>query len=311
MKKIAIISFILLFNCSINIEAQQLPIYSQYLLNDYAYNPAVAGKNDYFDVKSNHRYQWVGITDAPRTYTLTINGPLKHEKMGLGGFIYTDHVGPTRRTGFQASYSYHFRLNSTLKLSLALSAGLSEWKLDAHKITLDVSNDMVLINNIMRTVVPDAKFGFLLYDKNWFFGAAIPNLIQSKLEFSNTTNTGLSKLENHYYAHGGYTLIINEDINIEPSLLIKYGPPAPIQFDIMARAIWKQQVWAGLAYRTMDAASLMLGYLFKENILFGYSYDFSTSNIRNYSSGTHEFMLGVRFVRASTFTPPSSKETPE
>jgi len=311
MKKTIIISIVILLNIISNVNAQQLPIYSQYLLNDYAYNPAVAGKNDFFDVKSNHRYQWVGITDAPRTYTLTINGPLKPEKMGLGGFIYTDHVGPTRRTGFQASYSYHFQLNSTLKLSLALSAGLSEWKLDAHKITLGVSNDMVLINNIMRTVVPDAKFGFLLYDKNWFFGAAIPNLIQSKLVFANTTSSGLSKLENHYYAHAGYTFTINEDINIEPSLLIKYGPPAPIQFDIMTRAIWKQKVWAGIAYRTMDAASLMLGYLFKENILFGYSYDFSTSNIRNYSSGTHEFMLGVRFVRASTFIAPPSVETTE
>ena len=28
---------------------QQLPIFSQYLLNDYAYNPAVAGSKDYYD----------------------------------------------------------------------------------------------------------------------------------------------------------------------------------------------------------------------------------------------------------------------
>ena len=59
---------------SINCVSQQLPIFSQYLLNDYAYNPAIAGSKDYYDVKSNHRYQWVGITDAPRTYTLSING---------------------------------------------------------------------------------------------------------------------------------------------------------------------------------------------------------------------------------------------
>jgi len=296
------IPIIVLFICN-NYSAQQLPIYSQYLLNDYAYNPAVAGSKNYFDVKSNHRYQWVGINDAPRTYTLTLNGPIKNNKMGLGGFLYTDHVGPTRRTGFQFSYAYHFKLNKKIKLSLSVSAGLVEWKLDAHKITLADANDQVLTNNVMRTIVPDAKFGFLLYGDKWFFGAAIPNLIQSNLSFANTTNTGLNKLEDHYYVHGGHMFNLSDDIDIEPSLLIKYGPPAPIQFDIMTRIIWKDQIWLGVAYRTMDAASAMIGYLFKENLLIGYSYDFSTSNIRNYSSGTHELMIGIRFVRAQTFSP--------
>ncbi len=301
------IPIIILFICN-NYSAQQLPIYSQYLLNDYAYNTAVAGSKNYFDVKSNHRYQWVGIDDAPRTYTLTLNGPLKNNRMGLGGFLYTDHVGPTRRTGFQFSYAYHFKLSKKIKLSLSVSAGLVEWKLDAHKITLADANDQVLTNNVMRTIVPDAKFGFLLYEDKWFFGAAFPNLIQSNLSFPNTTNTGLNKLEDHYYVHGGYLFNISDDIDIEPSLLIKYGPPAPIQFDIMTRIIWKDQIWFGAAYRTMDAASAMIGYLFKQNLLIGYSYDFSTSNIRHYSAGSHELMIGIRFVRAQTFAPSKTDE---
>ena len=72
-----------------------------------------------------------------------------------------------------------------------------------------------------------------------------------------------------------------------------------------AELLQKQKVWLGVAYRTMDAASAMIGYLFKQNLLFGYSYDFTTSNLRNYSSGTHELMFGVRFVRSKTFEPPS------
>ncbi len=296
--------FLIILGCSFNAASQQLPIFSQYLLNDYAYNPAIAGSKPYFDVKSNHRYQWVGINDAPRTYTLSINGPTKKRNMGLGGLLYTDHVGPTRRTGFQLSYSYHFNLSQKLRLSLSLSAGLIEWKLDAHKITLYDPSDQVMINSVMRTIVPDAKFGFLLYHDDWFFGAAAPNLIRSKLTFSNTTNTGLSRLENHYYVHGGYTFHPSEDIELEPSLMLKFVSPAPIQVDLMTRVIWKKQLWLGVAYRTMDAASAMIGYLFKQNILLGYSYDFTTSNLRNYSSGTHELMIGVRFVRPQTFDPP-------
>ena len=298
-----LVSILLLL--SNNFVSQQLPIFSQYLLNDYAYNPAIAGTQDFYDVKSNHRYQWVGITDAPRTYTLSINGPTKNKKMGFGGILYTDHVGPTRRTGFQASYAYHLNINSDIKLSLALSAGVLEWKLDGHKIELYDLNDQVLVNNVMRSVVPDAKFGFLVYHKDWFVGGSIPNLLSSKLEFSNADYTGLSKLKQHYYLHGGYVFHVNDDFDVEPSCMIKIVTPAPVQLDFMTKITWKNQLWLGLAYRTMDAASAMIGYLFKENILLGYSYDFTTSNLRNYSSGTHELMFGVRFVRAKTFESPS------
>ena len=298
---------VLLIGCFVNSSyGQQLPIYSQYLLNDYAYNPAIAGSKPYFDVKSNHRYQWVGITDSPRTYTLSINGPTNNRKMGLGGFLYTDHVGPTRRTGFQFSYAYHFNLSDDIRLSLSVSAGLIEWKLDAHKVELYDPSDQVIVNSVMRTIAPDAKFGFLIYHDNWFFGGAAPNLIRSQLNFSNSLNTGLSRLENHFYFHGGYQFNLNEDFTLEPSCMIKFVSPAPVQLDLMSRIMWKKQLWLGLAYRTMDAASAMIGYLFKQNLLLGYSYDFTTSNLRNYSSGTHELMIGVRFVRNQTFELPST-----
>ena len=57
--------------------AQQRPHYTQYILNNYIINPAVAGIENYTDVKISHRHQWVGIQDAPVTTYLTIHGPLK------------------------------------------------------------------------------------------------------------------------------------------------------------------------------------------------------------------------------------------
>jgi len=278
------------------------------MFNDYAYNPAVAGTKPYFDVRSNHRYQWAGFTDAPRTYTLTVHGPTKNQKMGLGTFLYTDHVGPTRRTGFQVTYAYHFNVTDDVRLSLALSAGVLEWKLDAHKVDLYDPNDQVVVNGVMRTIVPDAKFGFYFVHDKWYAGASAPNLLRSKLEFTNAQNTGLSRLEDHYYVHGGYKFDVGEDFQVEPCALIKYAAPAPVQLDLMARVFYKNQVWLGAAYRTSDAASAMIGYLYRENLMIGYSYDFTTSNLQNYSSGTHELLLGIKFVRASTFEPNEGDE---
>jgi type IX secretion system PorP/SprF family membrane protein len=58
---------------------QQLPHYTQYMLNSYILNPAVAGIENYTDVKISHRHQWVGIDGAPVTTYLTIHGPFKKE----------------------------------------------------------------------------------------------------------------------------------------------------------------------------------------------------------------------------------------
>ena len=278
------------------IAAQQIPIYSQFFMNKYVNNPAFAGVDKMFSVNSNHRYQWVGITDAPRTYTLSVDGPTKSLKNGIGAFLYTDHVGPTIRTGIQASYSYHLKLNEKTKLSLSLSGGVLEWKIDGHKLSLTDQNDPALVDNIMRTLVPDAKFGFIIYGENWHFGGAAPNLLQNKITFSNTTNNALNKLEDHYFIHGSYDFnLINEDLSVSPYLLLRYVSPSPIQAELGTKFEWKNAAWAGFNYRTGDAASVLIGYTYKNNLSFGYSFDFTTSNLKNYSTGTHEILFRLLF----------------
>ncbi len=299
MNKSLIFTILLLIGCSAY--AQQTAMYSQYFFNNYAYNPAIGGTQKTVDVSSNHRYQWVGLTDAPRTYTLTVNGPTKNKKMGIGAKLFTDHVGPTRQTGLQFSYSYIFNVSEKVKLSLGLSAGILEWKVDGHKINLYSAGDQVLVNAVMRTLVPDAAFGFHLFHDKWYIGASAQNLLQSKLTFTNTQNTNQSKQEDHYYINGGYRFQLGDDFQIEPGLIVKYVTPAPIQFDPMLRFIWKEQFWIGGVYRTMDAASAMIGFNYKKNLAIGYSYDFTMSNLRNYSSGTHELMLSVKFIKKQSF----------
>ena len=56
--------------------AQQKPHYTQYVLNNYILNPALSGIENYTDIKISHRHQWAGLTDAPVTTYLSIQGPL-------------------------------------------------------------------------------------------------------------------------------------------------------------------------------------------------------------------------------------------
>jgi type IX secretion system PorP/SprF family membrane protein len=293
--------------------AQQNPLYSQYLFNDYAVNPAVGGTVNFYDVRSVHRYQWSGIVDAPRTYTLTVHGPMKNRKMGIGGLLYTDHVGPTRRTGFQFSYSYLVNITSDIKLSFGVSAGLLQWTVDASKIRLRDEGDAVLSNGLQSSLVPDAKFGIFMYKPNsnpyglgykYYFSATAPNIMQNKLYFFENQTATLSKLEDHYYAAAGYQFELGNDFKIEPSALVKYVKPAPVQVDGSLRVIYQDMVWLGGSYRTNDAISMMVGYLHKGAMMFGYSYDLTTTNLGTYSNGTHEVMIGIRFIS------PESESTP-
>lgn len=276
--------------------AQQLPQYTQYMLNEFAINPAVAGKEEFADVRSNNRYQWVGITDAPRTYMLTVHGPMKLKNMGLGMNLFTDIVGPTRRVGLNFSYAYHIKLNEETKVSLGLSAGVLQWGIDGHKLQLHDAGDENLLTQYQTTYVPDFGAGVLVYSKKYYIGIAVPQMYQSKINLYPGAESK-SKLVTHFNVNGAYKFDLGEDFKFEPSFILKYATPAPMKLDVGVRGIYREQVWLGAAYRHNDAVTALVGYLYKNYLMIGYSYDFSTTNIRRYSSGTHEVMLGLRFSR--------------
>ena len=295
MKKIATV-FLLVVTAA-QLYAQQLPHYSNYMLNDYPMNPAVGGSNPYFSGMSNNRYQWVGITDAPRTYMLSVNGPTRNHKMGLGGLLFTDIVGPTRRTGLYLSYAYHIKASEKVRVSLGLSAGLLQFMVDGSKITLHDPQDNVISSGVESVFIPDFGAGIYVYptDHKWYVGASVPQIIQSRIKFYNYTTTGLSRLATHYYATAGYKFDLGEDFKLEPSACVKYVDPAPVQFDLGLRILYKEKIWIGGAFRYLDAISAMIGFTMQENITFAYAYDFTTTDIKKYSTGTHELMIGIKF----------------
>ena len=274
--------------------AQQLPQFSQYNSQDYLYDPAVAGSRPWFEIRSAHRNQWVGIQDAPRTFVLSATSPLG-TNMGLGGYIFTDNVGPSRRTGMQLSYAYHLKINNKIKLGMGLSFGMLQFLIDGSKIQFHDPDEPLMDDQLRGSLMPDATFGLYLYHEKWWFGATAPQLLRNRVWFYDENDQSLSKLAAHYYAMGGYRIPIGQDLKLEPSFLLKYVDPVPPKVDLTATLRYRDMVWIGATYRTEDAISLMVGYWMKKTFQFGYSYDLTTTNLRNYTSGTHEVMLAVTF----------------
>lgn len=279
---------------SLNSSAQQLPQFTQYQLNDYVINPAVAGSRSYFEAKSNNRYQWEGITDAPRTFTLGINGPLKNQNMGIGGYLFVDVTGPSKRTGFSLSYSYHVNLSDNIRLSFAANGGVTQYSLDGSEIKLEDETDDAFINSLQNEIKPDAGFSFYLYGKNFYFGGSAPQLLQSDLNYEDVVGTS-GRIVNHYFLMAGYTYEINSKFKLDPSAIVRFVNPLPLQYEATLRATYLNQFSVGMSYRQNDALAMLLGFTLNNTLTFGYSYDFIQSNLLNYSTGSHEFMVGIRF----------------
>ncbi len=288
------------------VQAQQLQQFSQFRFAGQSFNPAFAGSDAYFNALAVHRTQWAGINDAPRTYLMGLHAPSADGKMGFGGTLYTDAVGPTRRTGVQGNYAYHLQVTDNSKLALGLAFGFTQFSIDGSQITLREQGDLAAINGMQAELKPDAAFGALWYSDKWFVGLSANQILNNRLDFFPGDNEG--RMAVHYFLTGGYRFDLNEDFAAEPAVLVKYVSPLPPQADLTLRLIYKGNLWLGGSYRTGDAASVYAGYNVMDYLTLGYAYDITTSSIRQYAEGTHEVFLALRFAR-NTPSPEPAEQT--
>ena len=302
MKKILILILAICFGGML--KAQQLPQITQYMNNNYAVNPAVAGMYDYYQVNTTIRNQWVGVNDAPRTSVISIYG--KHsDHVGLGGTVYNDVTGPTSRSGGSASYTYAFSITSKMKLSLALQGGFTQFKIIKDNISVEDQQDPLMLGGDVVRTLPDATFGLNLSGDKWYIGAAIPQLLSSELrlmadDFSRIydTTSQNGKLASHIYVLGSYTYDINPAVSIEPSFFLKSVSGAKTQIDIGLKSEYKELFWLGMSYKMnndFSSIAALLGFNINDRYNIGYSYGMPSSATSNYYSGSHEFMLGIKF----------------
>jgi len=276
------------------VTAQQLSLYSQYMFNDYVLNPAVAGTKNYYQIRANSRFQWAGILDGPQTVSFSVFGPHVSKPMGFGGYIINDVTGPTSRTGAYGSYAYNVAVNNDIRLSMGLSFGILQNKIDGTRITLFDPDDNALQQTVYSTIVPDASVGLYMYGENWYAGASAFQLFANSLKVYDMKN-GLNRLKVHFYLMGGYTFDLGDNFTIEPTVLVKKTAPVPLQMDFNTKITYLEKVWLGASFRTSDAVALLVGYIHNNKYYFGYSYDIGINEIRKYNNGSHEIMLGVRF----------------
>jgi len=291
--------------------AQQFPLQSHYLLNDYPWNPAVAGSKIVNPANINYRKQWVGIDDSPQSYSISFHGLLFQYRMAMGVYIFGNTTGPTNTTGLQYTWGYHLPVNGgRAKLSFAASGLAIQHVFDTRRLTLDEPVDPAISGEVLKMIIPEANAGLYYYSdrktnakRRYWLGVSGLNLLQTGKRIGKNNNLNWGPVEKHYMAMGGYGFKIVKKVRIEPSFLIKVPESAikdysKIETELSGRLVFSDSLWLGISYREGDAAVAMIGVL-TGGMSLAYSYDFLQSGLKHYSTGSHEISVIFNFKRRS------------
>jgi type IX secretion system PorP/SprF family membrane protein len=303
---------LLFISASITLQAQQLPLYSQYMMNSFLLNPAVAGNDGLTSFNLTAREQWLGFENSPRTVAVSgqtrmlRNSPISRGRsvrnrptamsrsgnVGLGGYVFNDRNGLIDRTGFQGTYSYHIWMDEN-QLSFGVSATMFQLRLDERNILLHNGNDPLLNGSKNALFVPDINLGIYFSNPSYYFGASTAQLLQSALKFGNDGYRDFKMLR-HFYFMTGYGFFLDNGFTVEPSVMVQATMESQIQADINTRIYYRDDYWGGISYRT-SGALIMMGGVKVDRFYFGYAFDYAMNNIRKHSFGSHEFMVSVKF----------------
>lgn len=290
MKKIGLILGIALLGV-LEMNAQQEPIFSNYIWNPLSFNPGVAGTKSYMTMNAVVREQWVGFDGRPRTQSFNMHTALRNNQLGIGASIINDKLGPINSLTLQGNFSYKIKVDRTTYVSLGIKSEVSLWQ--GKFVDLDLADDPSLANNVRSAFLPNFGTGAYLKAKKYFFGIAAPRVLNN--EFNDGLDWDQGRQVAHFYAHGGYTHALDRDIMFKPSFMLNYVKNVKPELTISANMEFNRQLWAGISYRTASAISPLIAYKFTNQIKAGYSYELSLNKLVNHNSGTHELMVSYDF----------------
>jgi type IX secretion system PorP/SprF family membrane protein len=299
MKKIiAIIIFILFTLCN---KAQELPLYSQYILNPYLINPSIAGIDGCGNIQAVSSAKWIGIKNAPRTYAISYHQGFN--KVGIGSYVYSDQNGFNSQLGMQLTFAYHIRIDKSRNKAKQLSFGLS---LCGNQHTLDESKfsnngyDPLVSGIIRNSFIANANAGVYYISNNFFTGLSCANLFNSKNKIF-SAETEPVEFRNYFFQIG-YSYLMNRNYRIEPSITAKASEFGNKQMDINLKLVMNSKLinkfWFAFSFRknfgSCNTYMPLIGYN-NSNFSVAYAFNYSSGPIDSRTYGSHEIMLGYHF----------------
>ena len=295
MKKI--LSFSLLIFAATALFGQQDPQFTQFMYNKLGYNPGYAGSGDGTTVTALIRRQWMGLEGAPGAQLISFNMPLQKDNIGVGGTIWRNTIGISQTVNFEGNYAYRAKVGEG-RLGLGVMGAVRHMSADFDMTDPVQDSDGAIPAGMQSKYVPNFGFGAYYTTDKYFFGASIPRLLENNIDFADD-ETVLTREIRHFYFMGGGLFRLSETTQLQPQALFKYVSGAPFDADLNLNLILMNKYMVGVSYRTGGSSTtgigesidFLLAAHLNENLVVGFGYDVTMSEIRTYQNGTIEAMV--------------------
>lgn len=274
---------------SIELAAQQVTDNNQYLVNNYAINPAFAGYNYNTETFMSYRQNWVGIQGAPSTQIINSSIPLT-DNMGIGVNIQNNQIGNFTHFYFDASYAYHLRLGTNLGVSFGVSAKFYRNQINLDRVQTEGFDIIFENKESLGGYTFDAAPGLMVNFQNLYVGFTAPSLVGMKVDYQTELGDAYT-LTRHYIGHISYIQRLN-DIEIIPYGVVRMTETTPLFYEGALMARFKERLWVAGSYRK-STIGMSFGAALNDKIVLNYTYEMGIGdNIASMSSGSHELTMG-------------------
>jgi type IX secretion system PorP/SprF family membrane protein len=275
------------------------PVYSQYLQNGLLINPAYAGSRGSLSAFLSYRMQWLGIPDAPVFQSVSLNAPMKNDKVGLGLMLQFMKFGVTKSQSIYASYAYNIKLEKG-KIAFGLKGGFDRSNSDYSGLKTTVPNDPVFTGNDKPYFLPNFGAGVYYFSDKLFGGISVPAFLSYRKNSStNSVEVYHSFSQYDLIFSGGGLITFSPVFKFKPSVLIDYSLESTkglTQFDINGTFILADLIWLGASWRTTEEVVVgILQVQLNPQFMFGFSYDYPVGRMNSFSKGSTEFILRYEF----------------
>lgn len=286
---------------ALHTSAQNSHLYTQYIFNQYAINPAVAGTFTCTEFKFGQRRQMIGFEGGPTTSFFTINGKLGRANNfrkafhGVGAMFFADDAGAFSSRGFYLSYAYNFIIKRDYRLALGTFVGMRSYVFSSGGLVIFDMADPTLGKTKTVLMYPEFHPGAWLYGKKMFAGLAIFNLYKTKLTGGGDNIGSPAPIRPTFI--GTYGKKIESSgyyFTYIPSVQVRFTPFAMPTVDFNFLWYIKHQFGLGISYRTYNTIAALAKFRFARRFDIGYSFDYAVGALRNLSPYTHEVVLSFR-----------------
>jgi type IX secretion system PorP/SprF family membrane protein len=291
---------VLIFFSILTVNAQQEALYTQFMFNKLAINPAFAGNDDALCLTGIVREHWMGFPGASKVQALSANFPrVARDRVGLGLNLSRNTIGVQEKLTVEGIYSYRFPFAGG-DFSMGISVSGRHYNTDFSDPDLDLIHpfyeDAAIEDGQYAKSVFNAGFGMYYNNERFYIGAGVPRLIRADIDFSESPVNSIEM--RHLYVMSGVALDMNDRFTFMPQVLIKLAENSPLDVDYNLGVQLDQKYYAAVAIRDggssgdfAESIDLLLGLQLNKQFFMGLAYDITLSPIRKYENGSVELLL--------------------